>query len=45
MAGRLVAAGYGEFRPIALNDTREHRALNRRVEIHLLSSVQSDGRQ
>jgi chemotaxis protein MotB len=41
-AGRLMAAGFGEFRPIADNDTREHRAQNRRVEIHLLSSVQPD---
>src|SRR5579864_4953029 len=40
-ATRLEAAGFGEFRPIVPNDTREHRALNRRVEIHLLSSVQS----
>jgi chemotaxis protein MotB len=39
-ATRLVAAGFGEFRPLAPNDTREHRASNRRVEIHLLSSVQ-----
>jgi chemotaxis protein MotB len=38
-AGRLIAAGYGEFRPLASNDTREGRAMNRRVEIHLLSSV------
>ena len=37
-ADRLIAAGYGEFRPIATNDTREGRALNRRVEIHLLST-------
>jgi chemotaxis protein MotB len=37
-AGRLMAAGFGEFRPIAVNDTREHRALNRRVEIHVLST-------
>ena len=37
-ADRLMAAGFGEFRPIASNDTREGRALNRRVEIHLLSS-------
>jgi chemotaxis protein MotB len=39
-AGRLMAAGFGEFRPLALNDSRENRALNRRVEIHLLSSVE-----
>jgi chemotaxis protein MotB len=38
LATRLEAAGFGEFRPIMANDTREHRALNRRVEIHLLSS-------
>ena len=36
---RLEAAGFGEFRPLVPNDTRAHRALNRRVEIHLLSSV------
>jgi chemotaxis protein MotB len=41
-SGRLMAAGFGEFRPVAPNDTREHRALNRRVEIHLLSSVPAD---
>jgi chemotaxis protein MotB len=38
-ADRLEAAGFGEFRPLVPNDTREHRALNRRVEIHLLSSL------
>jgi len=37
-ATRLMAAGFGEFRPIALNDTRANRALNRRVEVHILSS-------
>lgn len=41
-AGRLVAAGFGEFRPIVPNDTREHRSENRRVEIHLLSSSLAD---
>ncbi|MDE2362238.1 MAG: OmpA family protein [Hyphomicrobiales bacterium] len=31
-ASRLTAAGYGEERPIAPNDTREGRARNRRTE-------------
>lgn len=35
---RLVAAGYGEYRPLAANDTPEHRALNRRVEIVVIIS-------
>ena len=30
---RLSATGYGQQRPVAPNDTREGRALNRRVEI------------
>jgi len=38
-AGRMMAAGFGEFRPLVPNDSRDNRALNRRVEIHLLSSV------
>lgn len=33
---RLVAAGYGEFHPVTDNNTPEHRAKNRRVEIVLL---------
>jgi chemotaxis protein MotB len=42
LSTRLMAAGFGEFRPIAPNDTRAHRALNRRVEIHVLSSAWTD---
>ncbi len=38
-SGRLMAAGFGEFRPLVPNDTHDHRAMNRRVEIHLLSST------
>jgi chemotaxis protein MotB len=34
---RLSAAGYAEFRPIALNSTEDGRARNRRVDIVLLS--------
>lgn len=29
----LAAAGYGEFDPLAPNDSTEHRAMNRRIEI------------
>jgi chemotaxis protein MotB len=35
-AAHLVAAGYGEYRPVSPNDTPEHRALNRRIEIVLV---------
>src|SRR5207237_8281890 len=42
---RLMAAGFGEFRPLAPNDTRAHRASNRRVEIHVLSSVWAEEAQ
>ncbi len=31
----LAAAGYGEFDPVSANDTPEHRAQNRRIEIVL----------
>lgn len=33
---RLAAVGYGEFRPVASNDTAEGRGKNRRVEIVIL---------
>ncbi len=33
---RLSVAGYGEFHPLAPNDSGERRALNRRVEIVVL---------
>ena len=33
---RLIAAGYGEFHPVAPNDTREGRARNRRVDLVIL---------
>jgi chemotaxis protein MotB len=33
---RLSACGYGEYRPVAPNDTPENRALNRRIEISIL---------
>jgi chemotaxis protein MotB len=36
---RLIAAGYGEYRPAAPNDTREGRARNRRVDIVILTTA------
>jgi chemotaxis protein MotB len=33
---RLAAAGYGEFRPVTSNDTREGRARNRRVDLVIM---------
>jgi chemotaxis protein MotB len=40
-ANRVAAAGYGEQRPVASNDTAEGRARNRRVELAVLSEVPS----
>lgn len=36
---RLSAIGYGEYRPVASNDARQGRQLNRRVEIVILPHV------
>jgi chemotaxis protein MotB len=36
-AERFQVAGYAEFRPVVPNDTRENRAMNRRVEIILMA--------
>ena len=37
---RISAQGYGEFRPIALNDNAENKAKNRRVNILILNKVE-----
>ena len=37
----LSGAGYGEFQPRAENDTSENKALNRRIEIVMLPSLQA----
>ena len=36
---RLSAVGYGKYRPVAVNSTREGRGLNRRVDIVVLSTI------
>ncbi len=36
---QLAAAGYGEFDPVANNDSKEGRALNRRIEIVLMPNL------
>ena len=36
---RLSAVGYGEYRPVASNSTRDGRGLNRRVDIVVLSTT------
>lgn len=39
---RLSAIGYSEYRPIASNDSRENRAINRRVNILIIFDEESD---
>ncbi len=39
--GNLSSAGYGEFQPRASNDETEGKALNRRIEIVMLPSLQA----
>jgi len=36
-AARIEAAGYGDTRPIAPNDTETNRAKNRRIEFRVLT--------
>lgn len=36
---RMSATGYGEYRPVAENDTKEGRRRNRRVEIVILPEI------
>lgn len=39
---RFATAGYGEFRPLFPNDTEEHRAQNRRIEVNILRKNKVD---
>lgn len=41
---RLSATGYGEFHPVASNDTKEDKAKNRRVEVVILPKTTKEGR-
>ena len=34
---QLAVVGYGEYRPLALNDSAENRQRNRRIEIALVA--------
>ena len=36
---RITAEGFGVEEPVASNETREGRGLNRRVEIHVYGDV------
>ncbi len=42
---RFAAVGYGEFRPLASNDTEDGRRQNRRVEIVLLTSKAAEAEE
>ena len=39
---RLAATGYGEYHPVASNDTKEGQQKNRRVEIVILPKVEKE---
>jgi chemotaxis protein MotB len=39
---KLSAYGYGEYRPVAQNDTEEGRGRNRRIEITVIRQENGD---
>lgn len=38
---KIVALGYGSKRPLASNETREGRAINRGIDVVILPSIQT----
>jgi chemotaxis protein MotB len=42
---RLSATGFGEFHPVAANDTKENKQKNRRVEVVILPKTTKEGRE
>lgn len=42
---RLSGIGYGEYRPLASNDTKEGKAMNRRVDIIILNAEENEEQQ
>ncbi|RAP29316.1 hypothetical protein DID78_03780 [Candidatus Marinamargulisbacteria bacterium SCGC AG-343-D04] len=39
---RVSALGYGEYRPLVENDTVQHRAMNRRIELNVIRLTKTD---
>jgi chemotaxis protein MotB len=39
VAERVQVVGYSEYQPLVMNDTPEHRSLNRRVDIVIITGV------
>ena len=42
---RVTAFGYGEFRPVALNDSDENRLKNRRIEMIIMRQAEIGGQE
>lgn len=42
---RITAYGYGEFRPVSLNDSDENRLRNRRIEMIIMRQAETSGQE